>query len=329
MARGSKLKVKLYYLAKIMLEYTDETHALGMQEIIDKLNEYGVSADRKSIYNDMATLSEMGIEIEGEKYGRGYIYRVVKKHFELAELKLLVDAIQSSKFITEKKSDALIKKLMSFASIYEAGSLKRQVVVHGRVKTMNESIYYIIDDLHTAISEGKKIRFEYLRWTAEKKMEKRREKMYEVSPWALTWNNENYYLIAYDSDAKKLKHYRVDKMNLITITEEKNEGRECFEDFDMAAYATINFGMFGGEVTAVTLEFKNEIAGILLDRFGKDIPIIPTKKEGISQTSVKVAVSDQFFGWLYALGTSVKITAPESVKQKFKQGIEGVNGMYE
>ena len=195
--------------------------------------------------------------------------------------------------------------------------LRRQVVVQGRIKTMNESIYYVVDEIHNAIAHNKKIRFEYLQWNLEKKMVPRKDGMYEISPWALTFDDENYYLIGYDSAASKIKHYRVDKMRNIVHLEEKREGREAFNALDMAAYSRMNFGMFGGEETAVKLMFKNEMVGILLDRFGKDITIRKSKEEGYSETIVNVALSDQFFGWIFALGNGVKITAPKEVAQRF------------
>ena len=196
MPKGANQKLKLYYLSRIMLEKTDDEHMITMPEIQESLRAYGVTADRKSLYDDMEALRVLGIDVIGEKVGKSFYYHVGKKQFDIAELKLLVDAIQSSKFITEKKSNDLIKKLTGMASDYEASQLKRQVVVQGRVKTMNESIYYIVDDLHKAIADNKQISFSYMRWNLEKKMEPRKEGQYVVSPWALTWDDENYYMIA-------------------------------------------------------------------------------------------------------------------------------------
>jgi predicted DNA-binding transcriptional regulator YafY len=329
MPKGTNQKLKLYYLSRIMTEKTDDEHMLTMPEIQRHLEEYGVTADRKSLYDDLEMLRVLGIDVIGEKNGRSYGYHVGRKQFEIAELKLLVDAIQSSKFITEKKSDELIKKLTGFASDYEALQLKRQVVVQGRIKTMNESIYYIVDDIHNAITNNRKIRFEYLRWNLQKKMESRKDKPYEVSPWALMWDNENYYLIAYDAEEKKIKHYRVDKMRKIELTEEKREGKEHFSRFDMASYACMNFSMFGGEEIRVKLAFKNEMVGVLLDRFGKDISIHPADKEGWSETNVNVALSDQFLGWIFALGTNVKIISPKAVVEKFACEIQAMRELYE
>ncbi|MCR4892638.1 MAG: WYL domain-containing protein [Lachnospiraceae bacterium] len=329
MPKGTNQKLKLYYLARIMVEKTDDEHMITMPEIQKALEAYEVTADRKSLYNDLEALSILGIDVVGEKIGRNYYYHVGAKQFEIAELKLLVDAIQSSKFITEKKSNELIKKLTGMASEYEASQMKRQVVVQGRVKTMNESIYYIVDDVHRAIAENKQVRFEYMKWNLQKKMEKRKDQPYVVSPWALTWDDENYYLIAYDELADRIKHFRVDKLKSIKILEEKRTGRDRFKEFNLARYSKMHFGMFGGEQTLVKLSFRNDMVGIFLDRFGKDISIYPSKEEGWSETNVEVCMSDQFLGWIFALGTGVKILSPKSVIHRFLQELRDREGLYE
>ena len=328
MPKGSNQKLKLYYLAKIMTEKTDDEHMITMPEIQEALKAYDVTADRKSLYDDIEALRTLGIDVIGEKIGRYYYYHVGGKQFEIAELKLLVDAIQSSKFITEKKSNELIKKLTSMASEYEATQLKRQVVVQGRVKTMNESIYYFVDDVHRAITENKKISFDYMRWNLQKKMEARRSEPYIVSPWALTWDDENYYLIAYDESADGIKHFRVDKMSSIRVLNEKRTGKAKFKEFNLAQYAKMSFGMFGGEKTKVTIAFVNEYVGVMLDRFGRDIMIHPAKEEGWSEFSVDVSLSDQFLGWIFALGKNVRITGPSEVVAMFKKELAELAKFY-
>lgn len=329
MPSGRNQKLKLCYLSRIMLSKTDDDHHLTMPQVQDLLGQYDVTADRKALYRDMDALSALGIDIIGQKVkGGGFEYYVGKKTFDLAELKLLVDAIQSSKFITEKKSRELIEKLGSLASEYEAEQLKRQVTVRGRVKTMNESIYYIVDDIHHAIAQNKKIRFEYMQWNKKKKMEKKREELYEVSPWALSWDDENYYLIAFDEEAGIIKHYRVDKMKNITITDEKRVGRNDFKEFNLAEYAKMNFGMFGGDKTDVRIEFREDMVGVMLDRFGTDIPIMETDKEGWLETRVRVMLSNQFLGWIISLGDGVKITGPEKVRKNMKALLKKVGAMY-
>ncbi len=328
MPKGTKQKLKLYYLARIMTQKTDEDHGLTMPEIQELLEGYGVTADRKSLYDDMDTLQTLGIDVNGDKDGRIYTYRVCKKQFDIAELKLLVDAIQSSKFITEKKSNELIKKLTGLASEYEASQLKRQVVVKGRVKTMNESIYYIVDELHRAIGENRQIKFDYMRWNLNKEMEKRKNEPYKVSPWSLSWDDENYYMIAYDEAEDKIKHFRVDKMKNIRILSEKRAGRDMFKEFDLPSYAKMSFGMYGGDKVNVKIAFKNEKVGIFLDRFGKDVIIHKSKEKGWSEIHEDIAVSDQFLGWIFALGEDVKIVGPDSVVDEFKKKIDKMRKMY-
>lgn len=321
MLKGSNQKFKLYRLAQIMLERTDEEHYISMPEIMAALSEYDVTADRKSIYNDLRDLSVFGIEVEGEPIGNRYHYHVTNRSFELPELKLLVDAIQSSKFITEKKSYALIKKLETLASKYDAQKLQRQVYVSGRIKTMNESIYYTVDAIHNAISENKKIKFQYFQWNAKKEMELRHNgAWYHISPWGLSWDDENYYLVGYDTDAGMIKHYRVDKMLHIKISDESREGKEHFKKLDMADYAKKSFGMFGGKEQTVKLSVHNKLAGVIIDRFGKDVMMIPADEEHFN-VNVDVRVSRQFLGWVFSLGSDIQIVGPDDVVEQMRKEI--------
>ncbi len=328
MPKGTNQKFKLYRLAQIMLEMTDDEHYITMPEIIEALGKYEITADRKSIYNDLRDLEVLGIEVEGEPVGKGYHYHVVNRPFELAELKLLVDAIQSSKFITEGKTNTLIKKLEKMISKYETMKLQRQVFVSGRIKTMNESIYYTVDAIHNAISENRKIYFQYYQWNVKKEMELRHSgAVYHISPWGLSWDNENYYLIGYDSEAEKMKHYRVDKMLHIKLSDEKREGKESFKQLDLADYAKKSFGMFGGKEQQVKLLVDNSLAGVIIDRFGKDVMIIPADKEHFT-VNVTVHISNQFLAWVISLGEGVKIISPDEVVNRLKKEVERLAGQY-
>lgn len=321
MPKGKNQKFKLYCLAQIMLEQTDEEHYIFMPEIIEALAAYDITADRKSLYQDLRDLEKLGIEVEGEATGNRYHYHVISRFFELPELKLLVDAIQSSKFITERKSNALIKKLERLVSKYEAQKLQRQVYVSGRIKTMNESIYYTVDAIHNAISENRKIKFQYYQWNIKKEMELRHNgAWYHISPWGLSWDDENYYLVGFDSEAGLIKHYRVDKMLHISMSEEKREGSEYFTKLDMAEYAKKSFGMYGGEEQTVKLLVDNSLAGVVIDRFGKDVMMIPTDGNRFT-VSVNVRVSRQFMGWVFSLGEKVKIIGPDLVIQQMREEV--------
>ena len=328
MSKGNYQKLKLLYLIKIFSEDTDETHMLTLPQIIDKLSAYGISAERKTLYQDFELLRDFGIDIIGVQAQRNYYYHIGNRRFELPELKLLVDSVQSAKFITDKKSNALIRKLEGMVSKYEARQLQRQVIISGRIKAMNESIYYNVDKLHEAIGTDCQIKFKYFRWNINKEMVLRKDgAWYHVSPWGLMWDDENYYLVGYDAEDGKIKHYRVDKMWRISVVDKKREGKEEFKAFNMPRYTKSLFGMYGGEEVTVTLEAKNGMVGILIDRFGKDIPIKPVDAEHF-RTSVVVAVSTQFLGWIMALGEGVKIIGPDTVVQRMKDEIRLISRMY-
>ena len=329
MSRGANQKFKIYRLAQIMLEQTDEEHYLTMPEIIAALKEYDIPADRKSLYADLKDLEILGIEVEGAQIGHRYRYHVLNHPFELPELKLLVDAIQSSKFITERKSNTLIKKLEKLVSKYDAMKLQRQVYVSGRIKTMNESIYYTVDAIHNAIAQNKKIRFQYFQWNVKKEPQLRHGgAWYHISPWGLSWDDENYYLVGFDSEAGLIKHFRVDKMLRIALSNETREGREHFKKLDMADYARKSFGMFGGEEETVKLQVSNGLAGVIIDRFGKDVMMIPVDEDHFN-VSVDVRVSRQFLGWVFSLGESVRILGPEAVVDQMKAETQRLIGQYD
>ncbi len=316
MARSYQQKLKILCLLKILKEETDEKHPLTTTQLIERLLAYGIQAERKSIYNDIAALEDFGVDIIKVTQKPGGYY-LGEREFELAELKLLVDAVVASKFITTKKSRELIHKLETLTSRENAKQLNRQVVVTNRSKAVNEKIYYNVDKIHSAIAKGVKIRFQYFAWTIDKQMELKRDGgFYEVSPFLLSWDDENYYLIAYDAKAGIIKHFRVDKMLRISLCREAREGAEEFADFDFGAYTKKTFGMFAGEEEVVTLVCRNELIGVMIDRFGQEVST-RRRDEDSFFLRTKVAVSRQFFGWLTGLGDGVRIQAPEEVRQRY------------
>lgn len=328
MARTEKQKLKMLYLMQIFLERSDEEHIVTMPEIIEYLSARGIAAERKTIYGDIELLRDYGMDIiKVNDRVRGYY--LANRQFELAELKLLVDAVQSSKFITSKKSRELIGKLETLCSTAQAKQLHRQVVVTNRNKTINENIYYNVDMIYNAISENAKIRFQYFEWSVNKEMKLRREGAYYiVSPWLLTWDDENYYLIAYDDRSRMIRHYRVDKMLGMDILQEAREGREQFENFDIAGYSRKTFGMFAGEEETVTLRCESSLTGVMIDRFGKDVPMRQADETHIL-VRINVAVSRQFFGWLTGLGAAVKIEIPEKVAHAYQEYLREIIKCYE
>lgn len=316
MPKQTGQKLKLLSLLEILWKHTDEEHPLTVSELIEKLSARGISAERKSLYSDLESLSEFGFEIERVR-GKSTGYYLASRPFELAELKLLVDAVQGSKFITEKKSRTLISKLESLASRHEASALSRQVYVAGRIKAMNESIYYTVDEIHRAITQDKKISFLYFNWDLSKNQALRRGgERYVVSPFALLWEDENYYLIAFDEQKQKLLHFRVDKMLRLSLVDERRAGKEAFEKIDVGAYSRRVFGMFGGEEELVTLRLQKDLIGVILDRFGREIPVLRDGDDAFRIT-VPVSVSPQFFGWLASLGHSAVLLAPQSAREAY------------
>ena len=320
--KGENQKLKMLYLVQLFSRETDDTHKLTMPEIIAKLAAEGVNADRKTLYQDFEELRRFGFDIISEKDGRNFYYYLGSRDFELPELKLLVDSVQSAKLIIVKKSAQLIKKLESLVSKYEGSQLHRQVIISGRVKTMNESIYYNVDKIHAAIGEDRQIRFKYFDWNLKKEMEPRYDgKWYRLSPWALMWDDEKYYLVAYDSKHETIIHYRVDKMTQIGILDEKREGHEAFRKFNIAHYTNTLFGMFAGDETKVTIEAENRLVSVFIDHFGKDIIIAPIDDDHF-RTTITVAVSKQFFGWIMGIDGDVRVVAPDSVVEQIKSEIK-------
>lgn len=329
MAAAQTQKMKLLYLMKILMERTDENHMLTANELCGILrSEYDIPAERKSIYNDISALQEFGLDVMQQK-GKNPGYYIGSRLFELAELKLLVDAMQASKSITGKKTDELIQKLESLASHENARQLQQQVFLYKRAKTENETIYYNVDYIHTAIYTNVQIRFQYTEWTEKKEIRLKKDgAFYVVSPWALTWDDENYYLIAYDEQADKLKHYRVDKMQRMELLKERRLGKKQFEYFDIVAFEKRTFGMFGGREEKITLSCRNYLAGVILDRFGKDVMMIP-QDERHFRVSVPVAVSPQFFGWVAGLGDGICIMRPDNVRREFMEYMHDIIDKYE
>lgn len=329
MPKSSNQKLKLLYILKILSEQTDEGHCMSAQQLIEELAKYDIKAERKSIYDDMNQLIDFGYDIILTKSRTNGGYYMASREFELAELKLLVEVVQSSKFITLKKSKELIGKIEKLASKTEAKQLQRQVYVANRIKTANESIYYIVDDIHRAIQDNEQISFQYLEWNLEKQLVPRKDgKLYHVSPWALTCKDENYYLIAHDKEEDKIKHFRVDKMGSIQVLSGiKREGAALFERFDIADYANKTFSMFGGKQETVTIQFQNQLIGVVMDRFGRDVSI-RKRDDGYFSVRVTVAVSGQFFGWLTGLGGGACLTAPADIVKQYRNYLQEVIGNY-
>lgn len=318
MAKGANQKLKLLYIAKILEEETCEKNPITTARLIELLQGYGIEAERKSIYDDIEKLENFGYDIIHVDSRSGGGYYLASREFELAELKLLVDAVQSSRFITSKKSDELIRKLEKLTSRVEASGLQRQVYVAGKVKTFNENILYHIDTIYGAMHENKRISFYYMAYNRKKQQVPRHDgKLYEVSPWYLIWKDENYYLLAYDSDSNMIRHYRVDKMDKVATVAKERLGREQYEELDIAVYSNRAFGMYSGEEEAVVLEYAPGILDVVIDRFGVDTPVLEAGDK--LRSRVKVLLSNQFYGWVAGLGGDVKIVSPPEAVNAYKE----------
>ncbi len=315
MPKSEKQKQKLFRIIEILMRETDEEHGLTITDIISFLSEFGIKAERKSIYDDFLVLDELGFPI-GKIPTRPPRYTLEERIFELPELKMLVDAVESSKFITGRKSREIIEKLEIFAGRHRSGELSRQVYVEDRIKTENSATIYSIDAIHSAINEKRKLSFKYFNYNGEKKkIYRNSDTPYTVSPCALLWRDENYYLVAVDGKDGVIKNFRVDRMEKVSACSEASEFDDRLQSFNPADYSKKIFGMYGGQEELVTLECRDKLAGAMLDRFGMDIVL--SKTDFGFKFSTRLIPSPQFYAWVLAFGSDIKILAPDSAKRDF------------
>ena len=324
---NSDTRLRLLSILKYLSENSDEEHIAKMEDIQSYLSSLGISAERRAVYDDIHALADFGYDIvflKGARFG----YYMRSRAFENPELKLLVDSIQSSRFITERKTIALIRKIASLGSTYEAKDLQRQVYVSGRVKSMNESVYYNVDSLSSAINEGTAVTFRYFDYdTKGEKVYRQDGELYTVSPFALIWDNENYYLLGYDEPAEMMKHFRVDKMDRISHLDRRRKGSRYFKASDLSRYSVMHFGMYHGETVRVRMRFHNRLSGPVIDRFGKEITMIPYGDDSFT-VEAEIAVSPVFFSWMFSFGTDAEILGPESVREEAAGYLKDLGAMY-
>lgn len=324
MAKSDNQKLKLLYIADILRRETDELHPVSTNTLIKKLSDLGISVERKTIYSDIEYLKDYGLDIVLVRSRTNGGYYLASDSFELPELKLLVDMVQSSRFLTKKKSEELIKKLENMTSIHNERELKRDVYVLNRVKSDNENVYYNIDDIYKAINNNNSISFLYYKYSVDKELKvKNNGNEYDVSPYYLMSNNENYYLVGVDNKTGILKHYRIDRMKKINVLDKPREYKELFKGFDIAEYSNSTFGMFGGERKKLTIKFDNELVGVVIDRFGKDINIHKADDSSFT-VSLNVVTSGQFYGWLAGLSNKAHIVSPESERKLYFEYIKSL-----
>ena len=316
MPKSDNQKLKIFYILDYLQRSSHQDHPVRASELIDMLQRnYNISCERKTVYSDIQALQDYGVDIESIP-GKNGGYYIASRNFELPELKLLIDAVQSSRFLTEKKSRELIEKLCNQCSIHDARLMRRDMLVSGRVKSMNETIYYNVDAIQDAISMNRVISFRYFDWGIDGKR-KYREKNYYASPYGLCQDNENCYLLAH-SPRHGITSYRVDRMSEITITEDVRT--PCPELTGKALHEHANrlFQMFAGDSVNVKMRFHKTLANVVIDRFGRDTILIPEGSEYFNFT-VNVAVSPMFLSWVIGFGSKAKILYPQSVIDECRQ----------
>ena len=317
-------KLRILYLIEILTKYTDEDHILNSTQIIDKLKTiYGLDVERKTIYSDINNLIDAEVLDIEQVGGRKGGFHVLSRKFELAELKMLVDAVQASKFITKKQCSSLIKKISDFSSSYDEKKLSRSVHIYDRASDKSKNAYYMIDSIHSAISENRSITFQYTEMTPSKKrVKKHGGELYHISPYALLWRDENYYLLGYHHDSGSFRHYRVDKMENVSVTDTPRLGGKEFEDISLNKYSSNVFEMFGGEEYIVHFSCENSLAGAMFDRFGTDLQIYEKGDRFEFYASVQISV--RFFGWVFGFNGGLKILSPENVVAEYKKQLDNV-----
>ena len=317
-AHESELGLRLFYLYRLLEQHTDEDHPLTTNQLRDLMEkEHGIAMHRTTVYNDIALLEKAGVYIHCYR-ARANQYYLESRRFELSELKLLIDAVESSRFMTESQSKSLTDKLITLTSDTNAGKLKRNLHVPGRVKAENKQIFYIVDAINEAINAGKRISFQYIDYNSRKKEVLRNKgNAYTVSPYSLIWNGDYYYLVGYYHEKDDIRTFRVDRIKAQPeILEESAD--PVPEDFDITRYTREVFRMYDTEeAIPVTLVCENEVMKGVLDAFGMDIKVKRAEK-GHFQTTVMACTSPTFYGWLFQWGGKVRITAPEEAVHEYQ-----------
>ena len=305
-------KLKLLYLARFLQEETDEQHPKTLQDMLSYLAAHGITAERKSGYDDLELLSLYGMDVQSVR-GKTYGYFLGQRDFQLPELKLLIDVVQSSPFLTQSKSMELINKLEHLTSRPNARQLRRQVYVLGRGRTHNEQLYYAVDGLHTAINDDRQVTFRYFDWQPDGSKAYRRDgALYRVDPVALCVDR-HYYLVSYDPAIEDYRHYRVDRMEGLTVTDTPRDPLP--EGFDLGRYVKTIFDMYNGRTETVRLRFDRALTNVVIDRFGADAHIRPDGDSVV--VTAPVEVGPTFFGWLAQFGPQAELLSPEDVRQEF------------
>lgn len=325
MAKSAHSGLKLLLIERLFYERTDNELGVTMGEILDYLSSCGIAAERKSIYSDIELLKSAGLDIELIRTDSRREYRLLTREFTPVEVKLLVDAVAASRFVTGQKSRELIGKLKRLVSVHGRAGLQSQIHVDNRIKSMNESVYYNADAIDSALSQNKKITFTYFDYTPEKRR-KKRAGIYSASPLGLIVCAENYYLCAYSEAHGEIRNYRVDRMLEVSVSPEGRTDNELVRNFDISAYREKQFSMFGGRQSYVDIEFDNSLANVVLDYFGADVMMRP-ETESTFRVSRKIEVSPAFYGWLFQFGRSCRLISPADAREEYRALARLVSGI--
>lgn len=319
MSKQNTQKIKLLKLYELLKQETDEQHPLTTKQIGEKLIDMGISCDRRTLSKDIDVLNDYGYEIMSMRIGHQKAYYVEDRSFDIAELKILIDAVHAANFITDKKSDNLIDKIASLSSSNRAEILKGNMVYFNSNKHTNESIYYNVDFLNNGIQEGKKVSFFYYDLDENAKKRYRKDKKrYVVDPVSLVYNNDNYYLMSYSEKYEDIVNYRVDRMEGVEVENSDICSEAIIKSDNVSNYTEQVFKMFTGETKEVVLQFDSSLINVIYDKFGEDTKMIRHDEQSFVIT-VKVQVSPVFFGWLFQFGGKMKLLSPESIRSEYKK----------
>lgn len=309
-------KLKILHLVRILETKTDDEHGLTGPQIIEELAQVGIDVERKTLYRDLDALRKFGYDVQ--KYHRRTVeYGLASRRFEDGELRLMADAVQSSKFLTKRKSDKLVKEIAKLGSMRLANDLRKQIHVEGRIKTQNESVFYNLDAIQRAITAKKKVEFQYFKHDENKnRVLQRNGEKYRETPVQLMYMDDCYYLIVWNDKHEGFANYRVDRMLHISVSSEEATRNEKIATFDVAKYQQRVFGMFNGDPVAVSLRVKSPAMNAVMDRFGKDVVCTPAG-EGECLVNATVMEAPTFYGWLAQFGTDVVIESPESLRKSY------------
>ena len=321
MSKKNNQKIKIMALYDILRRETDEEHPMSTAELIAKLADMGIPAERKSLYEDIRVLNEFGYEVLTVRE-KANMYYVVDRAFDTAELKILLDAVQAAPFVTEKKTAVLVDKIASLAGAHRAELLKENIVCFDTVKHTNENVFYSVDTIDTCILTGRKCSFGYFDYDFEgQRVYRKGGERYLVNPIALVFSNDNYYLMAYGDKYENVAVYRVDRMDKVEAEGESVTRADWLDPDDVASYRKRAFSMFAGKTEEVSLVADRSVTDVIVDKFGERVNMLKLD-ENTCRVKVKVQVSPTFFGWLATFPGRITVSAPESVREAYLEHLE-------